>query len=258
MGIAIIHHSPLWAQSDKKIIDLFRYKFGLDSVWDLLLYVGDRMELADTEKRNQFSSDLILSNPLQNPCYFSGGTFEGFTVSFSLLLLGYPYYFSRNKEKTEKEEGLVDEEIEVVQMWLWYELGQACCKIKVSSDDDWFSFLSSSLASPYSFSMSSIYLTDIESIMGGEDAYVPQKKYPLGTWDQIDLSQYLLWALYSSGGCSGGLFGGSDWFSEYEYEKIQCSRLKWEWDFYKFNTKDFATKDEAEAAYGEAHSAYPY
>jgi len=256
MGVAIIHHSPLWAQEDRKIIDLFKYKFSLDSVWDLLLYIGDRMELANAKKLNQFSSDLIFANPLQNPCYFSGGTFEGFTVNYSLLILGYPYYFAHNKNKTEKDESLTTEEMEVVQMWLWYEIGEACCKIKVSSDDDWLSILSSSMSTPYS--MASMYLMDIESLMGGEDAYVPQKKYPLGTWDQIDLSQYLLWSLYSSGGCSGGLFGGGDWFSEYEYEKISCSRLKWEWDFYKLKTEDFATKDEAENAYSETHSSSPY
>ena len=249
MGVAIVHHSPLWAQSDGKIKDAFTYTTTLDSVWDLVLYIGDRMEFVKKKALNQFSTEMILMNPMSNPCLWSGGTFTGFTVSLSLLVQGYPYYNANNKEKQETDQ---TEEIEVVQMWLWFEMGQACCKIKVPDDDDWFSSMMS-IASPYGLTMTSLY--DFESLLAGEDPYLPTKKYPLGTWDVFDLTQFYLAGLSAGMGCGGGLFGGGGLFeSEYEYKKIQTARIKWQWDYYKIKTADFETEDQADQAYKDAQA----
>ena len=207
MGVGIVHIEPLWAQNERKLIEVYAFRQFIDSVWDIMLYVGDRMEFVDSEIRNQFSKESMIVNPLNDPCFFSGGDYEGFTITYALLGLGYPYYLASNKDNQGNEETTYfytqekkNDKIDIVQMWTWFEMGEACCKIITPDDDDWFSSILGSL-SIYQFSSTfgSEYLANIESMLYDGEAYVPEKKYPVGSWDQIDVTRLLYWQLMAAG-----------------------------------------------------------
>lgn len=204
MGLGIVHYSPLWAQSERKLLKAYNMMTVVDSVWSLVLRMGDRLEYFKDERMNQFSLDMMIGRGFfGNPCMGYGGQFEHFSTTYSMLAQGYPYYFARSKEdwRSEEEGGTINplmeeyrRDIEVVQMWTWFDQGNVCCKIAVPDEDDWFSsfFAGSAFTGFPEF--------DWEDLLAEEGAYLPVKKYPIATWDVLDTSQLLAGAARASAG----------------------------------------------------------
>jgi len=193
MGLGILHFTPLWAQSERKLLKIYQLRTMVDSVWSLVLRMGDRLEYFKDEKMNQFSLEMMMgAGMFGNPCAGYGGSYEHFSTMYSMLTQGYPYYFARNKEQwhDEDEGGSINDlmeeyrqDIEVVQMWVWFDQGNVCCKIAVPDEDDWFS----SFFAGSSFTGFPEY--DWEDLLATPGAYLPAKKYPIATWDMLDYTQ---------------------------------------------------------------------
>lgn len=254
MGYGVIHHAPLWAQDDVKLSDAFYYQFILDSVWDAMLYVGDRMTYKEQVKLDQYHWEILIVNPVGNPCGFGGegGTFESYSMMVSWLLMGYPYYKANNKKRDEDVPYTGEAEnpnIEIVQFWAWLDMGNACCKRVVCTEDDWFSSLSGMLVTPYS--SLGIHI-DWPSLIAGEKPFIPTRHYPIGRWLQLDyqaIQETIVYSMYGECG-GGGLFGGLGVSGllgqEVEYERVFTTRLRWQWDYYEIATNSFYTEDEAQ------------
>ncbi len=200
MGLGITHFSPLWAQSERQLVRAYEWMQIIDSVWDLTLHVGDRAEFEKDKRMNQFSFEMMMAGGIfGNPCAGYRGTFEHFSTTLALLVQGYPFFFARNKDLEEGE--IISSrkimalraDIEAVQLWVWLDWGNVCCKIQVTDEDDWFGGLFWNIYSGFSE-------YDWETLLTGEGAYSPEKKYPVATWDQFDFSQIEMAAARAAAG----------------------------------------------------------